>query len=72
MKAKINFTGGNVGEHPNVLKFIGAVVHDDASVYKFINDILSGSNLLSIFKERCCIKLYAWIRDMCKAISMDS
>jgi hypothetical protein len=31
MKAKINFTGSKVGEHPNVLKFIGAVVHDDAS-----------------------------------------
>ena len=31
MKAKINFTGTVAGEHPNVLKFIGAVVDDPAS-----------------------------------------
>lgn len=30
MKAKINFTREKVGQHPNVLKFIGAVVSDDA------------------------------------------
>ncbi|XP_053393446.1 uncharacterized protein LOC123564849 [Mercenaria mercenaria] len=30
MKAKINFTGGRIGDHPNVLKFVGAVVSDDA------------------------------------------
>ncbi|XP_053381408.1 uncharacterized protein LOC128549125 isoform X2 [Mercenaria mercenaria] len=30
MKAKINFTGEMVGEHPNILKFIGAVISDDA------------------------------------------
>ncbi|XP_045170153.2 uncharacterized protein LOC123532684 isoform X7 [Mercenaria mercenaria] len=29
MRAKINFTGTVVGEHPNVLKFLGAVVGDD-------------------------------------------
>ncbi|XP_060598183.1 uncharacterized protein LOC132751969 isoform X2 [Ruditapes philippinarum] len=29
MKAKINFTGTVVGSHPNVLKFLGAVVGDD-------------------------------------------
>jgi hypothetical protein len=31
MKAKINFTGTVVGSHPNVLKFLGAVVGDDRS-----------------------------------------
>ncbi|KAL4222693.1 hypothetical protein ACF0H5_018734 [Mactra antiquata] len=30
MKAKINFTGQIVGDHPNVLKFVGAVISDDA------------------------------------------
>ncbi|XP_053393450.1 uncharacterized protein LOC123562440 isoform X2 [Mercenaria mercenaria] len=30
MKAKINFTGDKVGDHPNILRFIGAVVSDDA------------------------------------------
>lgn len=30
MKAKINFTATAVGSHPNVLKFIGAVVDDTA------------------------------------------
>ncbi|KAL3832351.1 hypothetical protein ACJMK2_024003, partial [Sinanodonta woodiana] len=30
MMAKINFTGTQVGNHPNVLKFIGAVIDDDA------------------------------------------
>lgn len=30
MKAKINFTGSVVGDHPNILKFIGAVVNDEA------------------------------------------
>lgn len=33
MKAKINFTGLEVGDHPNILKFIGAVVGDDASKF---------------------------------------
>ena len=28
MKAKINFTATVVGSHPNVLKFMGAVVDD--------------------------------------------
>ena len=31
MKAKINFTATVVGNHPNVIKFIGAVVEDHAS-----------------------------------------
>ena len=31
MKAKINFTANVVGDHPNVLKFIGAVIGDHAS-----------------------------------------
>lgn len=31
MKAKINFTATVVGNHPNILKFIGAVVEDPAS-----------------------------------------
>lgn len=31
MKAKINFTGTVVGDHPNVLKFLGAVTGDEAS-----------------------------------------
>ncbi|KAL3832344.1 hypothetical protein ACJMK2_023996 [Sinanodonta woodiana] len=30
MMAKINFSGTQVGNHPNVLKFIGAVIDDDA------------------------------------------
>ncbi|KAK3603134.1 hypothetical protein CHS0354_042956 [Potamilus streckersoni] len=30
MMAKINFTGTQVGNHPNVLKFIGAVIDDEA------------------------------------------
>jgi hypothetical protein len=36
MKAKINFTGEKVGSHPNVLKFIGAVVNEDACRLHFI------------------------------------
>ncbi|KAK3603161.1 hypothetical protein CHS0354_042994 [Potamilus streckersoni] len=29
MKAKINFLGTKVGSHPNILKFVGAVLYDD-------------------------------------------
>ena len=31
MKAKINFTATVVGDHPNIVKFIGAVVNDAGS-----------------------------------------
>ena len=31
MKAKINFTATVVGDHPNIVKFIGAVVDDTGS-----------------------------------------
>ena len=34
MKAKINFTATVVGNHPNVIKFVGAVVEDHASKSK--------------------------------------
>ena len=36
MKAKINFTATVVGDHPNVVKFIGAVVDDHARKNAFI------------------------------------
>lgn len=32
MKAKINFTGKEVGNHPNILTFVGAVLSDKASM----------------------------------------
>ena len=49
MKAKINFTGTKVGEHPNVLKFIGAVTSDDASKGHIINvNIFSFNNMMII------------------------
>lgn len=33
MKAKINFTATVVGDYPNVIKFLGAVVDDARSTY---------------------------------------
>ena len=30
MNAKINFFGKEVGEHPNILRFLGAVIDNDA------------------------------------------
>ena len=30
MRAKINFFGKEVGEHPNIIRFLGAVIDNDA------------------------------------------
>lgn len=39
MKAKINFAGSKIGDHPNVLSFIGAVVNEDASKCFYIRTL---------------------------------
>ena len=33
MMAKINFAATKVGEHPNILRFLGAVVDNDECMY---------------------------------------
>ncbi|XP_060601820.1 uncharacterized protein LOC132755046 [Ruditapes philippinarum] len=52
MKAKINFTGEKVGSHPNVLKFIGAVVHDDAMGPFIIYEFCENGTLRDYLAER--------------------
>ena len=53
MKAKINFTATIVGKHPNVVKFIGAVIDDPAS-----KAIVFGNVLKSICNGVSIEKLY--------------
>jgi len=38
MKAKINFLGSELGDHPNVLKFVGAVMNDPNSKLNVFED----------------------------------
>ena len=51
MKAKINFTATVVGSHPNVVKFIGAVVDDPASK----NHITFSASVFSLILRFCHI-----------------
>ena len=33
MRAKINFYASKVGDHPNILRFAGAVLDDESRIY---------------------------------------
>ncbi|XP_052796107.1 uncharacterized protein LOC128228685 isoform X2 [Mya arenaria] len=45
MKAKINFSSDRVGDHPNVIKFIGAVVDDTTMGPMIINEFCENGTL---------------------------
>ena len=70
MKAKLNFTSTVVGNHPNVLKFIGAVVEDHASEsyigprdnsVQFVVDLYRGDRFLAATNHAVKMCIYSSI-----------
>ena len=41
MTAKMNFTGKVVGDHPHLLRFLGGVVSDSQSMYKWLSSTVA-------------------------------